>query len=176
MTKRRGPVTALSWIMLALAMLLASAVSAQDDQVTYTFRVTVGGEPCANATYWALLGIPDSEGYGIQLTDPDGDRVYTGTETFVAGNDVFVSLVQGVGTVSEEPLNTPFPGPPVVTLRDLGRVTVQQDTVVEATAPACQPGLPPTGTDDLMPYVLVVGGLLVVAAGAVLRRNGRMVV
>lgn len=176
MTKRRGPFTAFSWVVLALAMLLASAVSAQGDQVTYTFRVTVNGTPCENATYWAVIGIPDSEFYTVQLTDPDGDRVYTGSETFTVGNDVFLSLQQGVGSVAQEPANTPFPGPPVVTLRDLGRITVQQDTVVEATAAACQPGLPGTGATDQLPLALLIGSVLAVATGVYLKRSSKQVI
>ena len=169
--KRRGSFTAWTWSMIALVMLVASSVNAQEDTVTYTFRVTVEGEPCADATYWAVIGIPESEGYTVQLTDPDGDRVYTGSEEFTVGNDVFLSLQQGVGSVPSEVNDSLFPGEPVVTLRDLGRITPTEDTLVEARGRGCQPRLPDTGADQQIPFALFAGVLLAMLAGAAWRRH-----
>jgi LPXTG-motif cell wall-anchored protein len=159
---------AVIWMLLILAVGLALPAHAQGTMATLEFRVTVEGTPCPNATYWAILGVPDSEGFGVQLLDPDGDAVYTGSTTAGVGNQLFVSLVQGTGT--QETVFGPVPGEPSTTMRDFGLVTVTGDMVFEGHVSGCPAGLPDTGSNDGLPVVPIAGGVLL-AGGAYLRRR-----
>src|SRR4028119_2195204 len=94
----------------ALLLLALSSVPAQAQQgtVTLNFAITVAGTPCATSTYFAVLAAPFSEFSAIQLSDADGDGVFTGSTTTGVGNVLRVQLVQGTGTI-ENPKGT-FPG------------------------------------------------------------------
>src|SRR3712207_2008468 len=86
----------LAVMILTVGLVLPS--HAQTNSATVTFRVVVQAAPCPNATYWALIGVPQSEGFFRQLADPDGDGVFTGSIPEGVGNQRFISLVQGTGT------------------------------------------------------------------------------
>lgn len=108
-------------LLFATAALLAAVsastlapalASAQQNEVTIIFELTVEGSPPADATFF---GQPLVEGAGVQLADPDGDGVYTGsisTETPDAG----FRIVQGRGT--EETTTGVQPGEPVAGIQD----------------------------------------------------------
>ncbi len=84
---------------LMLALLLALPASAQTEQsVTVTFQLTVQGPPCPNATYWVYIGPPASEFSTFQMTDPEGDGVYTYSQLVPAGDPWVIQLVQGTGS------------------------------------------------------------------------------
>jgi LPXTG-motif cell wall-anchored protein len=152
------------------------------ERLTLSFAVTVTGTPCPDATYWAVLGVPGSEFFTVQLADPDGDGIYTGSTTW-GPNPLFVSLVQGIGAVQPQVGVHLFPGPPTTTIRDFGQVTPTQDMVFEGSIAGCPAGapvsgtpaeqpvqLPDTGASAALPAALVAGGLLLVG-GVYLRRR-----
>ncbi len=154
-------------ILLTVGLVLPS--HAQTTQATVTFQVAVQGTPCPNATYWALIGVPQSEGFFRQLADPDGDGVFTGTIQEGVGNQRFISLVQGTGT--QDTFFGPAPGEPSATIRDFGLVTIAENMVFEGTVAGCPAGLPDTGGSDWLPGAPLAGGLVLLASGAYLRRR-----
>src|SRR3712207_425284 len=109
---------------LALACLLAVTLHAQQAPYTLSFRLTVEGQPCPNATYWAFLGAPNTDhlNYG-RLTDADGDGVYTGTGTGFANSRFVAQIMQGTGTATVYALGSGAPlgerpGAPSTVIRD----------------------------------------------------------
>jgi len=157
----------LAVMILTVGLVLPS--HAQTTQATVTFQVVVQGAPCPNATYWALIGVPQSVGFFRQLADPDRDGVFTGSIQEGVGNQRFISLVQGIGT--QETFFGPAPGEPSTTIRDVGLVTITEDMVFEGTVAGCPAGLPDTGVSDWLPGAPLAGGLLLLASGAYLRRR-----
>ncbi len=155
--------------VVALA-LFSLPTHAQQDSVTLSFSITVAGTPCANSTYFAVIGIPDSEFYGVQLSDGDGDRVYTGTTTVAAGSPIRVQLVQGTGTIQSPTSSNPFPGTPITVLRDFGDVTPTADQTFTANAAACAT-LPGTGAEAGQPWMWGLAALVVLATGTYLHRR-----
>ncbi len=151
-----------------LVFVLVFTVQAQEGGVTLHFRVTVmSGAVCPNATYWAVVGVPDSEGFGVQLTDPDGDGVFTGSTSAGTGNALFIRLVQGTGT--QQTFFGPLPGEPSATIKDFGLVTITGDMVFEGSVSGCPVGLPDTGVSESLPVAPLAGALL--AGGIYLRRR-----
>jgi LPXTG-motif cell wall-anchored protein len=108
-----------------------SASTAPVADNTISFKLTVTGTPCDNATYWGLVAIYASDGFVYtQLTDPDADGVYTGTApTFYDGAKLIVRLEQGTGVGQSSPLPggtpVPIPGEPSRVIADFG--TQEQD-------------------------------------------------
>lgn len=159
--------------MVATLMVLALSTMpahAQQAAVTLSFSITVAGAPCANATYFAVIGVPQSDFYGVQLTDADGDRVYTGTTQVAAGNPFRIQLVQGTGTLQSPTSSNPFPGTPSTILRDFGDVTSTANQTFTASAAGCAT-LPPTGAETGLPLGVVTAALVVLATGMYLRRR-----
>jgi hypothetical protein len=162
-------------VIVALVAMLLLALSsgptqAQVGRVTLSFSVTVTGTPCANATFFGIVGVPDSEFFGIELTDPDGDGVYTGTTQVPPSSPFGIVLVQGTGTIASPTSSNPFPGPPITVLRDFGVVTPTADQSFAATVNGC-PTLPGTGVDTGTPVTWGLVALAVLATGMVLRRR-----
>jgi hypothetical protein len=59
---------------------MAVPAMAQEDSVTLNFELTVSGEVPEGTRFIGQFGIPFSDAVGgVDLTDPDGDGVYTGT-------------------------------------------------------------------------------------------------
>ena len=156
--------------LILMFVLASTAYAQQGTAVNLSFRITVTGAACPNATYWAVLGVPQSEFFGVQLTDSDGDGVYTGSTQWGAGSPVAISLVQGTGSIQPPTSVNPFPGPPTVTIRDFGLVTPTQDMVFEGSTAGCPAGLPDTGGRDSLPLAPLAGAVLLLAGGAYLRR------
>jgi hypothetical protein len=120
---------------------------------TVTFELAVEGQPPAGTTFFAQGPVDPrlADGGGIyQLTDPDGDGIYTAS-TVVPPGDYPVSFVQGVSTVLCDPtFGGTCPGEPVSVIEDLGTVSVGQDTAYSASVSfdgqvAPTPGGPSTG-------------------------------
>lgn len=161
----------LSMIAALLVLALSTMPTyAQQGTATLSFSVTVVGTPCANSTYFAVLAAPGSEFFAIQLTDADGDWVYTGSTTAGSGTTYRVQLVQGTGTIESPTSSNPFPGTPTTVLRDFGDVTLTANQTFAATAAAC-PTLPGTGAETSLPLTLVTAALVVLATGLYLSRR-----
>jgi type 1 fimbria pilin len=165
---KKGLITALA--ALVLLALSSGPTQAQAGRVTLSFSITVTGTPCANATFFGVVGIPDSEFAAIELTDPDGDGVYSGTTQVPPGDPYGIVLVQGTGTIDSPTSSNPFPGPPITVLRDFGVVTPTADQAFAATVNGC-PTLPGTGVDTSTPLTWGLAALAVLATGTVLRRR-----
>ncbi len=163
---KKGLITALA--TMVLLALNSVPTQAQTGSVTLSFSITVTSTPCANATFFGIVGVPDSEFYGVQLTDADGDGVYTGTTQVAAGSPFGIVLVQGTGTIDSPTSANPFPGPPITVLRDFGVVTPTADQSFAATVNGC-PTLPGTGADTGTPLTWGLAALAVLATGTYLR-------
>ncbi len=174
---------------LLLVFALATSTAAQDNMVTLTFRLTVQGQPCPNATYWGFFGAPNTDDVNyVQLTDPDGDGVFTGTGTHAAGRLV-VQIIQGTGTrtITGGPLLGEqvlvVPGEPTQVIRDFGiqqpdqpdfivpHLVINQDMTFEASVAGCPAGLPDTGISDSLPLAPFASAVLLLAGGVYLRRR-----
>lgn len=87
---------------------------------TVSFKLNVNGKPCADTTYWGLVGLLESDPVFTQLTDENGDGVYTGTSpAFNDGIKADIELIQGTG-VSSAPLAGEVPGAPSRVIADFG--------------------------------------------------------
>ncbi len=161
-------------VLAALVLLALSSgpTQAQAGRVTLSFSVTVTGTPCANSTYFAVLAAPGSEFFAIQLTDGDGDRVFSGSTEAGTGTVYRVQLVQGTGTITSPTSSNPFPGPPTTVLRDFGDVTLAANQWFAANAAAC-PTLPGTGAGSSTAWTWGLVALAVLGSGLMLRRAGR---
>jgi type 1 fimbria pilin len=157
-------------VAMVLLALSSGPTQAQAGRVTLSFSITVTGTPCANATFFGVVGIPDSEFAAIELTDPDGDGVYTGTTQVPPGDPYGIVLVQGTGTIESPTSSNPFPGTPITVLRDFGVVTPTADQAFAATVNGC-PTLPGTGAETGTPLTWGLAALAVLATGTVLRRR-----
>ena len=128
----------IAWILAALALaLVATPAFAQEDTVTLTFELAVTGDCPDDATFFGLYGVPASEFQALQLTDTDGDGVFTGSAEVEAGEQV-VQVQMGIGT--QETTFGTFPGEPTTLIWDYGTITVNQDTLLTPTFDC--------GTDD----------------------------
>ncbi len=174
---------------LMLALLFALPASAQTEQsVTVTFQLTVQGPPCPNATYWVYIGPPGSEFSIFQMADPEGDGVYTYSQSVPAGAPWVIQLVQGTGSRIETggPLlcdrEVIMPGEPsrIITRFETGEmlfgapvIRFYQDTVLEAQVTGCPARLPDTGARDQLPMAPFAGAVLLLTSGAYLRQRMR---
>ena len=86
-----------------------------DDVIALEFVVDTNGDCYEDATFFALVGTPDSDLAPTPMTDGDGDGTYTAIVLFDADmardTGLVVEVVQGVGVVETE-IGT-FPGEPV---------------------------------------------------------------
>ncbi len=100
--------------------------------VTATFELTVEGTPPEDATFFGYLGYEPAP---FQLTDPDGDGIYTGStspDLIPAGDTQPALIVQGTGTRESQVVGT-SPGEPTSTIKDFGEVTFEEDTTLRAS-------------------------------------------
>lgn len=165
---------------LIAAVILAvgsrGAARAQEGTVRLDIRLTVVEAPCPNATYWLFVRPTEGgPGFGagyVQLTDGDGDRVYT-----VRIPDVGVilpfalRLEQGIGTATESSFGV-FPGAPSSSITELGDIRQPGSYTFEAQVRGCQTGLPPTGGHDRQMVAVLLSAFVVGGVGAALRRRG----
>lgn len=158
-------------VIIAVAMVWGAGIStAQEGQVNVEFRITVSTD-CPNATYWGLVGPPDSEFSNIQLSDSDGDGVYTGSTEVGAGDQWVVALVQGTGVA--DTVYGPAPGQPSRTIQDFGTVTITEDRTFEGSVSSCPSGLPPTGLENINLMLPLVGAVVLLATGIYIRQHSR---
>ena len=123
--------------VLAVAVLMAgaliatvgSALAQEDPQpppgptVTVTFVLAVAGQPPPETTFWGYLTF---ESFGIRLTDPDGDGIYTGSfANFPQGDAQPFLIVQGTGTRFSQVFGEQA-GEPITILKDFGVLTISQ--------------------------------------------------
>ncbi len=103
----------------ATALVAAAPALAQQNEVTIQFELTVEGEPPADATFFGQYLV---EGATVQLTDPDGDGVYTGS---MSGGtpDAGFRILQGTGT--EQTTTGVYPGEPVTVIEDFPAPAVE---------------------------------------------------
>jgi LPXTG-motif cell wall-anchored protein len=149
--------------VLTLSLILPA--HAQDSIGPLQFRVALHGPPCPNATYWGVLttirrDIISEQPIFVQLTDPDGDGVYTGSYTaaFDFPVEFHVRLEQGTGVFMGDPLAgivRPHPGQPSFTIWDFGQITLaEEETLLEASVAGCPGEAPSTGVSDGTPVAL----------------------
>lgn len=104
-----------------------------DSRVRVTFELTVEGEPPANAVFVGLLG---GEPVPLELTDPDGDGVYTYSTPLMPAS---VGTFEAPARIaqSEGPVRYGAVGPylvgPITTIKDFGLVTPDENTTLSAT-------------------------------------------
>ncbi len=163
-------------LMLCAAFLLGGGLvvparAQGGDQATVTFEITAASTPCPNATYWAVYGLPASEFTTQQLTDADGDGVYTGSVEAQVGGQLTIQLVQGIGSQKILYPDIFIPGEPSSTIKNFGFVTITEDTVFSGQATGCSAGLPNAGSGDNLPLVPMASSALLLAAGVFLRRR-----
>lgn len=153
--------------------------AAASADATFVFELTVECKPPAGAEFYgftATVGVVTTP-----LTDPDGDGVYTGSQSvpgFAPGNPEESIAIRPVRIVQGPPTGAgPF-GPEYRILEDFGSVTSGNRTLSAgvsfcddangAPAPPRRPGLPATG--GMRPATGAIGAALV-AAGLIARRT-----
>ncbi len=162
---------------------------------TFVFELTVECKPPAGTEF---LGFTATAGVvTTPLTDPDGDGVYTGSQTvpgFALGSPEESITIRPVRIVRGPPTGAgPF-GPEYRILKDFGSVTSGDRTLSAgvsfcddangAPAPPRRPGLPATGgissaakalppTGGLALPVAGAAGALLIAGGLLFRRISR---
>jgi hypothetical protein len=119
--------------LLVAALFSIQGLAQGDEYVQLTFEVQTSGEVDADATFFALYGLPQSEFSAVQLRDPDGDGNYTGNaQWMVGGKQLVVVLVQGTGTVDSQ--FGVFPGEPVTTIKEWREpMDIREDTSFTAS-------------------------------------------
>jgi len=117
----------------ALIATVGSALAQEDPEpppgptVTVTFVLAVAGQPPPEAPFWGYLTF---EPFGIRLTDPDGDGVYTGSfANFPQGDAQPFWIVQGTRTQFSQVFGEQA-GEPITLLKDFGMLTISQDTTL----------------------------------------------
>lgn len=134
----------------------------EGEEATLSYELAVEGECPADATFFGqnnLVGAADYVGTA-QLTDPDGDGVYTYSEDFPVGSEFDgLSIVRGTGA---EDLNSEFfrgsvPGEPVTTIKSFDPLTLEEDTTLSASVDCDD--LPKTQNEEAtLSFELVVEG------------------
>ncbi len=104
----------------------------QQKPVTLDFELTVEGRPPADATFFGQVGAGMRD-VREQLTDPDGDGVYTGSVEYTPGDRDGVAILQGNG-VRYRADGSASPGAPETVIRDFGRRAIEGDRTFSATA------------------------------------------
>ena len=99
-------------LVWAVALVAAAPALAQQNPVTINFELAVEGEPPADATFFGQYLV---ERATVQLTDPDGDGVYTGSMSGGAPEAGF-RIVQGTG--AEQTMTGVHPGKPVSVIEE----------------------------------------------------------
>ena len=132
-------------VVVALALALAVPAFAQTDggettqlettqptPVTLAFELEVEGRPPADATFFGQVGA-GMQDVREQLTDPDGDGVYTGSIEYTPGERDGVFILQGNG-VSYGDDGAASPGAPEIVIRNFGNTAIEGDRTFSANA------------------------------------------
>lgn len=134
-----------------------------DGEATLNYELTVEGQCPADATFFGennLVGAADYVGT-VQLTDPDGDGVYTHSEEFTVGSELDgLSIVQGTGI--NENFNSsffqgPVPGEPITPVKSFNAVTLEEDTTLSASV-SCDDPVEPNREEATLDFELTVEG------------------
>ena len=102
------------------------------EPVDLDFELVVEGRPPADATFFGQVGA-GMQDVREQLTDPDGDGVYTGSIEYAPGERDGIFILQGNG-VSYGDDGAASPGAPEIVIRDFGRTAIEGDRTFSATA------------------------------------------
>ncbi|CAN5560616.1 hypothetical protein BH24ACT21_BH24ACT21_14050 [soil metagenome] len=136
--------------------------ASQDEEATLSYELAVEGECATDATFFGennLVGAADYVGTA-QLTDPDGDGVYTHSEEFPVGSQFDgLSIVQGTGVDS---INGAFfqgsvPGDPITTIKIFVPITLEEDTTLSASI-SCDDPVEPQKDQATLGFELAVDG------------------
>ncbi len=93
-----------------------TAPDGSEETVTASFELTVEGDPPAGTTFFGEVGL-GTRGKSVQLTDPDGDGVYTGSLKVERGTQRGAWIEQGTGRL----------------IKDFGLVTFDADKTFSAS-------------------------------------------
>ena len=156
----------------------------EPEPVTATFELTVEGRPPPQTTFF---GVASELGFGTgstsaQLTDPDGDGVYTGSAQVPQGRQRGIFMEQGKG-VRENPFGFRFPREPRSVTKDFGLETFDGNKTFSTSvsfgrAPLKSGGSPKSlpntgGPPHLLSILLSAAGALLVSGGILTRRVRR---
>ena len=104
----------------------------QQEPVKLVFELTVEGRPPADATFFGQVGAGMRD-VREQLTDPDGDGVYTGSVEYTPGERSGIAILQGKGVRYGDDGST-APGAPETVIRDFGRTAIEGGRTFSAVA------------------------------------------
>ena len=104
----------------------------QEEPVTLIFELTVEGRPPADASFFGQVGAGMLDARE-QLTDPDGDGVYTASVEYAPGERNVVAILQGKGVRYGDD-GSASPGAPLTVIRNFGKTPIQGDRTFSATA------------------------------------------
>lgn len=143
---------------------------------TLTYELAVECEPPAGAEFFGFTALESL--VLTPLTDPDGDGVYTGSQTvprFAPGGPEEPITISPVRIVQGPPTATGPLGPEFLIIKDFGAV-VANDTTLSASVSFCN-GVPPTTGDATrlpdtggVPPVTAMIGTLLLAGGLFVRK------
>lgn len=148
-----------------LVALAATAAFAQQDTATLSFEVVTEGEVPQDTIFRAVGGPPDGALSAIGLTDPDGDRTYTGSVELDTG-EYRVFIEQGT---TGEPGRITIWGPEIITLTEDRTISIRVnfDSEPNQEQPQCfLPGgcfISGDGSDETLvggigPDIIIGGG------------------
>ena len=102
---------------------------------THSFELAVEGQPPANATFFGLTAGAGEGSVFVQLTDPEGDGLYTGstTVTDIPSEVRPVAILQGTGSEPCTDGSGACPGQPITLLKDFGLVPFGGDQMFSAS-------------------------------------------
>ena len=172
----------------------------RDGSVTLDFELTVEGEPPVDTTFFGMAGVDLEDIWldeSVQLADPDGDGVYTGSMVVPAGRPVTVWITQGTGT--REGHNGTLPGEPFTVVKHFGTKTFYEGATFRASVSfpgnggssdngvsgggsgsGTSPGGIASGVRGLLPstggsmaLAILGAGVLLVSGGLLIRRLAR---
>lgn len=106
--------------------------STRQEPVTLDFELTVEGRPPADATFFGQVG-SGMRNVREQLTDPDGDGVYTGSVKYAPDERDGAAIIQGKG-LKYRADGSVSPGDPETVIRDFGTTAIKGDRTFSATA------------------------------------------
>lgn len=106
------------------------ALGDSEETATLNFEVVTEGQP-DDSDFSGVWGVPGTGGNLLDLTDPDGDGVYTGSVERPVGETLVTEIIRGAGTV-ETAFGTE-PGEPRSELRAQEAIVLEEDTTLSAS-------------------------------------------
>ncbi len=114
-----------AFLVFLVALLFVGSTHAQQNTVVVTFKVTEKGAAPADVSHWGLYAPPEGDVSAVQLTDADGDGVFTDSVDIAHGSTLGIAIVQVRGDQQTPP--SEFPGTPSF----FGFITVSEDMLFE---------------------------------------------